>query len=296
MEEKKYKDLKRGETGAIISIISYIFLSTLKIAIGLWAGSEALRADGLNNATDIVASIAVLIGLKFAQKPADNNHPYGHWKAETVASMVASFIMAVVGIHVVYDAINKFIAGSYESPNMLSAWVGLFSAVVMYFVYRFNMNLAREIKSQSVMAAAKDNLSDALVSIGTVIGILGTQLNLPWLDPITAIIVGLLICKTAWDIFREASHHLTDGFDEEEIIDYKDTILNTKGVKEVKDIKARNYGNNQVVDVVILVHSELSLKEAHHISTKVEHELVKKHKVYNVHVHVEPLEFEALAQ
>lgn len=296
MEEEKYNDLKRGEKGAIISIISYIFLSALKIVIGLWAGSEALRADGLNNATDIVASIAVLIGLKFAQKPADKNHPYGHWKAETVASMVASFIMAVVGIHVVYDAINKFFVGGYESPNLLSAWVGIFSAVVMYFVYRYNRNLAREIKSQSVMAAAKDNLSDALVSIGTVIGIFGAQLNLPWLDPLTAIIVGLLICKTAWDIFREASHHLTDGFDEEEIIDYKDTILNTHGVKEVKDIKARNYGNNQVVDVVILVQSELSLKEAHNISTKVENELEKKHKVYNVHVHVEPLELQQLVQ
>ncbi|MBZ4317674.1 cation transporter, partial [Mycobacterium tuberculosis] len=78
-----------------------------------------------------------------------------------------SFIMAVVGIHVVYEAINMFISGGYHSPSLVSAWVGLFSAVAMYFVYRYNRNLAREIKSQSVMAAAKDNLSDALVSIGT---------------------------------------------------------------------------------------------------------------------------------
>ncbi|MHC0038430.1 cation diffusion facilitator family transporter [Pseudoneobacillus sp. C159] len=288
MEEAKYNDLKRGETGAIISIISYIFLSALKVIIGNLAGSEALKADGLNNATDIVASVAVLIGLKFAQKPADKNHPYGHWKAETVASMVASFIMAAVGIHVVYEAIHKSIIGDYQSPGLISAWVGLFSAVVMYFVYRYNRNLAREIKSQSVMAAAKDNLSDALVSIGTVIGIIGAQLELPWLDPLTAVIVGLIICKTAWEIFREASHHLTDGFDEEEILVYKDTILNTIGVRAVKDIKARYYGNNQVVDVVILVQSELSLKEAHNIATNVENELEEKHEVYNVHVHVEP--------
>ncbi|MCM3600774.1 cation diffusion facilitator family transporter [Robertmurraya korlensis] len=296
MEEEKYRDLKRGERGAIISIITYIFLSILKVVVGLWSGSEALRADGLNNATDIVASIAVLIGLKFAQKPADRNHPYGHWKAETVASMVASFIMAAVGVNVVYEGIHTFVSGTHESPNLISAWIGLFSAIVMYFVYRYNRNLAREIKSHSVMAAAKDNLSDALVSIGTVVGILGAQLNLPWLDPLTAVLVGVIICKTAWEIFREASHHLTDGFDEEEIMTYKETILNTQGVKEVKDIKARNYGNNQVVDAVILVRSDLSLHEAHHISTRVENELKIKHEVYNVHVHVEPLELERLVK
>ncbi|MFD2444656.1 cation diffusion facilitator family transporter [Bacillus sp. CGMCC 1.16607] len=289
MEETKYQDLKRGETGAMISIISYIFLSILKVVIGLWAGSEALKADGLNNATDIVASIAVLIGLKFAQKPADKNHPYGHWKAETVASMVASFIMGAVGIHVVYQAVHKSIIGEYQSPELISAWAGIFAAVVMYFVYRYNRNLAREIKSQSVMAAAKDNLSDALVSIGTVIGIIGSQLGISWLDPVAAIIVGLIICKTAWEIFRDASHHLTDGFDEEEILIYKEAILRTKGVRAVKDIKARYYGNNQVVDVVILVQSELSLREAHNIATNVENELEEKHEVYNVHVHVEPL-------
>lgn len=150
LEKEKYKDLKRGEFGAIITIITYIFLSIVKVVVGLWSGSEALRADGLNNGTDIVASIAVLIGLKFAQKPADKNHPYGHWKAETVASMVASFIMAAVGLNVVFEAINKFVIGSHESLNLVSAWVGLFSAIVMYFVYRYNINLAREIKSQSV--------------------------------------------------------------------------------------------------------------------------------------------------
>ncbi|WP_230495123.1 cation transporter dimerization domain-containing protein [Pseudoneobacillus rhizosphaerae] len=82
--------------------------------------------------------------------------------------------------------------------------------------------------------------------------------------------MGLIICKTAWEIFRDASHHLTDGFDEEEILIYKDTIINTNGVRGVKDIKARYYGKNQVVDVVILVHSELSLKEAHNIAVHVE--------------------------
>ncbi|MEH7081213.1 cation diffusion facilitator family transporter [Neobacillus drentensis] len=288
MNEQGYLDLRRGERGAIISIIAYIILSSLKLSVGFIANSEALKADGLNNVTDIIASIAVLIGLKLSQRPPDDDHPYGHWKAETVASMVASFIMIAVGIQVTYEAISSIFHGRNETPDLISAWTGLFCAVVMYLVYRYNKKLAREINSQSVMAAAKDNLSDAWVSVGTFIGIIGAQFNLPWLDPITAIIVGLLICKTGWEIFRDASHHLTDGFDEKQIETYKETIIDCNGVKGVKDIKARNYGNNVVVDIVILVNSDLDIRGAHDIATKVENVLIKEHHVYDVHVHVEP--------
>lgn len=288
MNEQGYLDLRRGERGAIISIIAYIALSSLKLSVGFLANSEALKADGLNNVTDIIASIAVLIGLKLSQRPPDDDHPYGHWKAETVASMVASFIMIAVGIQVIYQAILSIFFGRNGTPDLTSAWTGLFCALVMYFVFRYNKKLASEINSQSVMAAAKDNLSDAWVSVGTFIGIVGAQFNLPWLDPITAIIVGLLICKTGWEIFRDASHHLTDGFDEKQIETYKETIIDCYGVKGVKDIKARNYGNNVVVDIVILVNSTLDIRGAHDIATKVENELINEHNVYDVHVHVEP--------
>jgi cation diffusion facilitator family transporter len=288
IEEQGFLDLKRGERGAIISIIAYICLSALKLAVGFIANSAALKADGLNNVTDIVASVAVLIGLKLSQRPADDDHPYGHWKAETVASMVASFIMMAVGLKVAYDAIFSIFYAQNESPDVISAWTGLFCAFVMYLVYRYNKKLATEINSQSVMAAAKDNLSDAWVSVGTFVGIIGSQFGLPWLDPLAAVLVGFLICKTAWDIFKEASLYLTDGFDEKEIEIYKQTIHQCQGVKGVKEIKARNYGNNVVVDVVILVNSTLDVKSAHDIATKVEDELIAKHQVYDVHVHVEP--------
>ncbi|MEH7253722.1 cation diffusion facilitator family transporter [Neobacillus niacini] len=288
MEEQGFIDLKRGERGAIISIIAYIFLSILKLAVGYFANSEALKADGLNNVTDIIASVAVLIGLKLSQRPADDDHPYGHWKAETVASMVASFIMMAVGLKVAYEAIISIFYTQSQTPDVISAWTGLFCAFVMYFVYRYNKKLATEINSQSVMAAAKDNLSDAWVSVGTFIGIIGAQFGLPWLDPLAAVLVGFLICKTAWDIFKEASLYLTDGFDEKEIELYKETIYQCNGVKGVKAIKARNYGNNVVVDVVILVNSTLDVKRAHDIATEVEEELIVRHNVYDVHIHVEP--------
>ena len=169
-----------------------------------------------------------------------------------------------------------------------AAYVGVFSAIVMYFVYRYNKKLANKINSKAVMAAAKDNISDAWVSIGTAIGIFGSQLNMPWLDTLTAIIVGLLICKTAWDIFKQASHELSDGFDVDKIKLYRDVIVKVDGVKGIKEIKGRNYGNNEVIDVVILVNSTLNIKEAHDIATHVEKVMIKDYGVYDVHVHVEP--------
>lgn len=288
MEQEKYSNLKKGERGALISIAAYILLSALKLLVGNLTGSEALKADGLNNATDIVASVAVLIGLRLSQKPPDEDHPYGHWKAETVASMIASFIMIAVGIQVLIGAISSVMHAKQESPDLISAWTGMFSAAVMYLVYRYNHNLGRKINSQAVIAAAKDNLSDAWVSIGIAVGIIGSQFNLPWLDPVAAVVVGLLICKTGWDIFRKASHDLTDGYDEVQLDVYRQTILEIPGVKGIKDIRGRKYGSNSVVDVVILVNSQLVIGAAHDISEHVEEVLMKEHDVFEVHIHVEP--------
>ncbi|MDC3416754.1 cation diffusion facilitator family transporter [Aquibacillus salsiterrae] len=288
MEEQKYRNLKLGERGAIISITAYVILSIFKLVIGYLTNSAALQADGLNNTTDIIASIAVLIGLRLSQKPPDHNHGYGHWKSETIASMVASFIMMAVGLQVLIEGFVTIFEGRSDTPDSTAAYVGIFAAVVMYFVYLYNKRLAEKINSKAVMAAAKDNISDAWVSIGTTVGILGSQFGMPWLDTVTAILVGFLICKTAWDIFSQASHELSDGFDIEKIRLYRQVIMALEGVVDIKEIKGRNYGNNEIIDVVIQVNSSLNINEAHDIATKVETVMVNDYQVYDVHVHVEP--------
>lgn len=288
MDEQKYKALRLGERGAIISIIAYIIFSILKLVVGYMSDSDALKADGLNNTTDIIASIAVLIGLRLSQRPPDEDHGYGHWKSESIASMVASFIMMSIGLQVLINGIGSIFQGGKEAPNILAAYVGVFSGLAMYFVYLYNKKLANKINSKAVMAAAKDNLSDAWVSIGTAIGIFASQLNMAWIDTVTAIVVGILICKTAWDIFMGSSHELSDGFDEKKLQLYQDEIMKIDGVKGLKEIKGRNYGNNEVIDVVILVNSTLNIREAHNIATIVEKTMMKKYEVYDVHVHVEP--------
>ncbi|MFC4766875.1 cation diffusion facilitator family transporter [Effusibacillus consociatus] len=290
---ERYEQMKMGERGVWVSIFAYLSLSIVKIIIGSMTFSQALIADGVNNATDIIGSVAVLIGLKVARKPPDENHPYGHYRAETIASLIASLIMVAVGVQVLVQAVGSLSDEKMVSPDLSAAWIAMFGALLMYLVYRYNSKLARTINSQAVMASAKDNLSDVWVSIGTAVGIIGSQFGLAWLDPLAASLVGILICKTGWDIFWEAAHNLTDGFDKERLNDFRDTIEPVAGVEEVKEIKARVHGSNVLVDVVILVDPRLNVVESHEISEEIEKRMRRKYNVNNVHVHIEPTEVQS---
>ena len=286
--EEKYNGLKLAERGARISILAYIVLASLKLGIGYLSGSKALTADGLNNTTDIVASLAVLIGLKISRKPADEDHLYGHFRAETIASLIASLIMIAVGIDVLYKAARSIFFFKAQVPDLSAALVGIVCATAIYFVYRYNKKIAIQINSSGLMAAAKDNLSDAWVSIGTSVGIVASQFGLPWIDPLAAVVVGILIAKTGWDIFREASHNLTDGFNSEQLDDITQCINEVSGVKKVVDIRARVSGNNILLDVVVRVSSDLTVVEGHKITEDVEEELRSEFNITEVVVHVEP--------
>lgn len=286
---ENYSDIKQSEKGAWLSLLAYILLSAVKLFIGSASGSQALLADGLNNSTDIIASVAILIGLKISRRPPDSNHGYGHFRAETVAALIASFIMIAVGFQVLYQGVNKFIQPVLETPDLVAAWTAAACAVVMIAVYMYNIRLARNLNSNAMYAVAQDNRSDALVSLGAFTGIIGSQFGLPWLDPLTATIVGLIICKTAWDIFRKASHDLTDGFDAIRLEEMKQTVAEIEGVESIKDIKARIHGNNVLVDTTVLVDSRLNVVQSHDITEEIEDQLKDRHKVSTVLVHIEPM-------
>lgn len=281
-------ELKKGEKGAWISILAYIFLSSIKLFVGYIGDSTALRADGLNNLTDVVASIAVLIGIKIAQKPADENHKYGHSKAETIASLIAGIIIFSVGLQVVISSFQLFFNPILSKPDLFTAFVGLFSAVVMFLVYKFNKNLSKQIGSKALYSAAQDNRSDALVSVGTVVGIAGAYLGIVWLDTITAAIVGIIICLTAWEILKDAVHELTDGFEADQLNQIENTISSTPGVKFVKEIKARLSGNQPLIDATIFVDPSLTVRQSHDITEDIEDRLYSLHNIKQAHIHIEP--------
>ena len=288
MEDYRYNQLKIAERGAWISISAYILLAIMKLSIGLFAESEALRADGLNNFTDVIASISVLVGLRIARKPKDSNHQYGHWKFENIASLITSFIMFMIGLEELVSAFDKIVNNSFSSPNPISGIVGIISAVIMIGVYLYNSALAKKVQSQALMAAAKDNLSDAYTSIGTTVAIVASFFNFHMLDTIAAFVIGIIILKTAFDIFKESSFSLSDGFSEEKLENYKVEIARVEGVKDVRFLRARTYGANIFLDVVIIVDPKLSVIESHEITEEIERKLQDKFEVFDTDVHVEP--------
>src|SRR5690606_12382320 len=155
-------------------------------------------------------------------------------------------------------------------------------------VHRYNLSLSRKINSSALYAASQDNRSDALVSIGAFIGIIGAQFGVFWLDPLAGFIVGIIICKTAWDIFKDSTLMLTDGFDEERIKKIKEEISKFPEVKLVEDIKGRALGNQSVLDVTIKVNPELNVRQSHDITVYIEEELAAKHGILYTHIHIEP--------
>ena len=280
-------NLKIAQRGAYLSLIVYIVLSIVKFVIGTLYHSAAVRADSLNNMTDIIVSLAVIVGLKISIKPADSNHPYGHLKSENISTLLVSFIIMFVGIQVVVENLPRIFTNENATPNVITIYVSIVSGFIMLGVYVINHKLATRTSSSSLKSAAKDNLSDALVSIGTAIGLVFTQFGLPVVDIILATLLGLLIIYTGFGIFKESIFALSDGFNEHELEAYKNYVQEVEDVIDVQSIKGRYYGSSVFVDVTIIVASDLTLEEAHQICDDVEQHMHAK-GISSVYVHPEP--------
>ncbi|HEM3202409.1 TPA: cation transporter [Streptococcus suis 8830] len=288
--KQQIQNLKLAERGAIISITAYIALSGIKLAAGHIFHSDALTADAFNNISDIIGNIAVLVGLRMAQKPADTDHKFGHWKMEDLASLITSFIMFVVGFQVLYSTLIKIMSNQTVEIDMTGAIVGIFSALVMVGVYLYNKSLAKKVHSKALEATAKDNLSDSVTSIGTSVAIIAAAFNFPIVDKIVAVIITFFILKTAYDIFMESFFTLSDGFDEELLHKYEEDILKLPKIVAVKSQRGRTYGANIYLDIVLEMNPDLSVYESHEITEQVEQLLTLKHGVFDVDIHVEPSE------
>lgn len=288
--KQQIQNLKLAERGAIVSITAYIALSGIKLAAGSIFHSDALTADAFNNISDIIGNIAVLVGLRMAQKPADTDHKFGHWKMEDLASLITSFIMFVVGFQVLYSTLITIMSNQTVEIDMTGAIVGIFSAFVMIGVYLYNKSLAKKVHSKALEATAKDNLSDAVTSIGTSVAIFAAAFNFPIVDKIAAVIITFFILKTAYEIFMESFFTLSDGFDEELLHKYEEDILKLPKVVAVKSQRGRTYGANIYLDIVLEMNPDLSVYESHEITEQVEQLLTLKHGVFDVDIHVEPSE------
>ncbi|HCJ58585.1 cation diffusion facilitator family transporter [Lutispora sp.] len=287
---KHDEDFKTAEKWAIIGVVGNLVLTAFKAFAGIVGGSSAMVADAMHSASDIIASAVVYISLKIAKKPADEEHPFGHGKAEAISAAIVGLMLIAAGIQILRTAYASISSGSLHAPGIIALYAAVISIVVKEAMYRVTYKVGKRINSPSTIANALDHRSDAFSSIATFIGIGGAILGYPIMDPIAGGLVALFILKMGYDIVVDATNQIMDKSPEKEKIGLiKEAVLNTPGVESAHGIRMRQSGPFYLIDLDICVDKGVSLDEAHKIGDIARDNVYKAlDKVYEVRVHVDP--------
>jgi len=293
MEEKSFTH--QATKVSMVSIIGNLILSLLKLLAGIIASSGAMISDAVHSASDVFSSIVVIIGVRISAKDSDKEHPYGHERLECVAAIVLATILAVTGIGIGYVAVRKIVHGNYselEIPGMLALIAAAVSIVVKEGMYWYTRWYAKKLDSAAIMADAWHHRSDALSSIGALVGIGGARLGFPVMEPIASVIICIFICKAAFDIFKDATDKMVDkSCDEALENEMREIVLNQEGVLGIDLLQTRMFGNKIYVDIEIAADGEKTLNETHDIAERVHDRLEETYpKIKHIMVHVNPLE------
>ena len=280
-----------------IGIAVNIFLTILKGFVGFITDSRALLADAAHSASDIISSIAVLAGLKIAQRPPDSEHPYGHGKAENIATIIVGLLLIIVGIEIAISSVSVFWQDRQPPGSLLALSVVLFSIVIKEILYQYKMRLGKRINSPSLIAEAWHHRSDAISSLVALVGIglalLGSTFGisqLTYFDPIAGVIISLFVIKTGATLgFQAAQIMMEKVLDPEETEPYLEAVLDVTGIKRVDTLHARSHGSYVIIDIKISVDPHITVEEGHHISKETKQRLLEDFKEVNgVIVHVNP--------
>ena len=292
------RDSKSSRTAVIrkaswVGIIGNAFLSVIKITAGLLSGSFALLGDGIDSATDIVTSVVTLLTSKIVDRPPDKGHPYGHGRAETVATKALSFIIFFAGAQLALTTIRNLLGGVERNiPDFFAIYFVIISIFGKAFLAYYKYRAGRKVNSSMLLADSKNMMNDILISVSVLIGLIFTfLLNMPIVDIITALIVSIWIMKVAFDIFLETSVELMDGLDDQSIYnEVFNAACGVEGVRNPHRTRIRKINTMYIIDMDIEVEGSLTVTEGHEISRKV-HDCIqnKIENIYDVIIHVEPI-------
>ena len=285
---ERYKETVRVTlVGSVIDLA----LGIAKIIGGYAAQSQALIADGIHSLSDLVTDAAVLYAAKHSHREADEEHPYGHGRIETVATVVLGVALIVVAAGIAYDALMRlFNPETLWIPGALAIVIAMISVFSKEAIYHYTMRVAKKYKSKMLRANAWHSRTDAISSIIVVVGVAGSMAGLTYLDAIAAIIVGLMVAKIGIDLAWESLKELIDtSLEAERVEAIRKAILDVDGVASLHILRTRMMGGDALVDVHIQVAPEISVSEGHFISETVRSRLIKNiDYVSDVMVHIDP--------
>ncbi len=278
---------------SLVTITGNVVLSIFKLIAGILGRSGAMVSDAIHSMSDVVTTVIAFLGVRMSQKEADKSHPYGHERLECVASLILGITLFAVGCGIGYAGIQNIIGGHYEElavPGFLALAAAIISIIVKEAMFWYTRHYASLLNSAAFMADAWHHRSDALSSVGSLIGIGGAMLGFPVLDSIASVIICLFILKVAYDTFKDALSKMLDtSCSDEYEKSLSDFILSQKDVIKLDLLHTRMFGNKVYVDAEISVDGDKSLRDAHAIAERV-HDGVEKHfpNVKHIMIHVNP--------
>lgn len=293
MFDTRFQEAKRG---AWVGIIGNACLALIKGGAGLFSGSRALIADAANSAADVVSSVAVLYGIKLAHTPPDEDHPYGHGKAETIAAIIVAVLIAGVGVEVGYSSFQA-IFEPVQAPGWVAAGAALFSIISKEVLFRYTYRLGKKLDSDAMIANAWDHRSDVFSTLAALLGIVGAIIGekfgfplLVYLDPIAGIGVSIFVLYMAYKLAKESIHNAMDRvLNEEEARELYEAASRVEGVMKIDELLARQHGHYVIVDIKVAVDPHITVEEGHRIGKQVKKTLVEQFShVSNVLVHINP--------
>ena len=285
----RYQTIRRVTlVGALVDFL----LGTVKIFVGWIAHSHSLIADGVHSLSDLSTDLLIVYAAKHSHREADESHPYGHGRIETVATVALSLALVAVGLGIAYDAVHRlFHTERLLRPDLWALVVAAISVISKEIVYRYTIYHARKVRSAMLRANAWHSRSDALSSVVVIVGVSGTMAGLTYVDAIAAIVVAAMIARIGWNLGWRSLRELVDtGLEPEQIAHIKETILAVDGVKTTHLLRTRQMGGRTLVDVhLILDNPKQSVSEGHQISETVRARLLgSDDDIMDVTVHIDP--------
>lgn len=274
-----------------------IFLGITKILGGIFFYSHALIADGLHSIADLFTDMMVLIASKYGNQDADEEHPYGHQRIETAATLLLALLLILTGIGIAWDSFQHIFSHTIVIPNYLAVPIAVFSIIANELLFYLTKRVGQRIQSSLIIANAWHHRSDSASSAVVVMGIVGSLCGYTLLDPVAAIVVGGLIIKMGIDYGWESVRELVDtGVALAEVEEIRRVIAGVEGVCKIHQLRNRRMGSDIFVDVHILVSPWVSVSEGHYIAQRVHSSLMlANHQIKDVTVHVDPEDDELLS-
>lgn len=276
---------------SIVSIVVNIALSLMKLFAGIVAHSGAMISDAIHSASDVFSTIIVIVGVRISSKKEDKEHPYGHDRMECVASLILAGLLAVTGFLIGKSGVQTIASGkAIAVPGVLALVAAVVSIAVKEWMYHYTIRAAKRVNSSALKADAWHHRSDALSSVGALIGIAGARLGLPILDPLAEIIIALMVIKVGFDIGKDSINKMVDrSVDEKTLAAILRVAEHHPGVVRVDDLRSRTFGSNFYIDLEIAVDHTLDIQRAHAIAETLHNVLEERYpNLKHCMIHVNP--------